>query len=90
MCSSDLKVAQAERDLVMRICGRFALHDREVAQVKRWLEVPPPPEEVDPALVPRAHRQMFLRAAELAVQADGKVAPAEADALATFRQLIED
>lgn len=86
---TDLKVAQAERDLVMRICGRLALHDREVAQVKQWLAVPPPSESVDPTQVPKAHRQMFLRAAELAVQADGKIAPAERDALATFRELIE-
>jgi hypothetical protein len=86
---TDLKVTQAERDLVMRICGRLALHDREVAQVKQWLAVPPAADEVDPTAVPKAHRQMFLRAAELAVQADGKVAPAEADALALFRELIE-
>lgn len=86
---TDLKVAQAERDLVMRICGRLGLHDREVAQVEQWLAAPPQADEVDPALVPKAHRQMFLRAAELAVQADGKIAPAERDALATFRQLIE-
>lgn len=86
---TDLKVTQAERDLVMRICGRLALHDREVAQVKQWLAVPPPPESVDPTQVPKAHRQMFLRAAELAAQADGHVAPAESEALATFRELIE-
>jgi hypothetical protein len=87
---TDLKVTQAERDLVMRICGRLALHDREVAQVRQWLAVPPAADELDPANVPKAHRQMFLRAAELAVQADGKVARAEADALALFRELIED
>lgn len=86
---TDLKVTQAERDLVMRICGRLALHDREVAQVKQWLAAPPPADEVDPTRVPKAHRQMFLRAAELAVQADGTIAPAEADALALFRELVE-
>ena len=86
---TDLKVTQAERDLVMRICGRLALQDREVAQVEQWLLVPPSPDAVDPTQVPKAHRQMFLRAAELAVQADGQIAPAERDALATFRELIE-
>lgn len=86
---TDLKVTQAERDLVMRICGRLALHDREVAQVKQWLAVPPAADDIDPTAVPKAHRQMFLRAAELAVQADGKVAPSEADALALFRELVE-
>jgi len=32
---------------------------------------------------------MEMTAAELAVHADGKVAPSEADALALFRELIE-
>ena len=45
---TDLKVAQQERDLVMRIAGRLALTEVEAKQVEQWLRVPPNIDEVDP------------------------------------------
>jgi hypothetical protein len=87
---TDLRVAQQERDLVMRIVGHLHLSDAEAAQVTEWLRVPPRGEEVDPTKVPREHREAFLKVAELAVQADGRVVPAERDALETFRALLAD
>lgn len=86
---TDLKVSQAERDLVMRIVGHLHLTDPEAAQVTEWLRVPPRPEEVDPTTVPREHRQLFLRTAELTVKVDGRVVPAERDALVMFRHLLD-
>ncbi|MFY9345846.1 MAG: TerB family tellurite resistance protein [Planctomycetota bacterium] len=86
---TDLKVAQQERDLVMRIAGRLALSDADLEQVKRWLQVPPNVEEVDPSAVPAAHRQLFLQVAELAIKADGRIVPAERDSLALFRDLLQ-
>ena len=85
---TDLRVEQAERDLVMRIAGYLHLTDEEVAQVKQWLEVPPAEDEVDPTSVPRKHRELFLEAAKLAVEADGRVVPAERDSVAIFRDLV--
>ncbi len=87
---TDLKVTQQERDLVMRIVGAMHLDDAEAKQVAGWLRVPPSPEDVDPTQVPRRHRELFLRAAELAVQADGRVVPAERETLALFRDLLGD
>lgn len=87
---TDLKVSQAERDLVMRITGRLGLTDAECKQVAAWLKVPPDIEDLDPASVPRAHRELFLRAAELVAKADGRVVPAERDGLALFRDLLTD
>lgn len=87
---TDLKVSQAERDLVMRIAGRMGLGDAEVRQVAQWLQVPPRDDEVDPATVPPAHRRMFLQAAEAMATADGRVVPAERDSLALFRDLLRD
>ncbi|MBL8755111.1 MAG: TerB family tellurite resistance protein [Planctomycetes bacterium] len=86
---TDLKVAQQERDLVMRIAGRLGLTEAESRQVAQWLQVPPNVEEVDPGAIPAAHRQLFLQAAELVVKADGRVVPAERDSLALFRDLLE-
>jgi uncharacterized tellurite resistance protein B-like protein len=87
---TDLEVAQAERDLVMRIAGRMSLTEAEVAQVAQWLRTPPDVEEVDPTSIPPAHRKLFLQAAELAVKADGRVVPAETESLALFRELLVD
>lgn len=87
---TDLKVQQEERDLVMRIAGRLGLEGRELDQVKSWLLVPPADEEVDPTAIPRAHRELFLGAAEATVLVDGKVVPAERDAVALFRGLLQD
>ena len=86
---TDLKVTQSERDFVMRVVGRMNLNEGEYRQVADWLRVPPAPEEVDPTTVPREHRQLFLAAAEVAVKADGRVVPAERDALGLFRDLLE-
>ena len=84
----DLEVRQEERDLVARMVGRLQLDDEEKARVSEWLESPPPPDSVDPALVPKAHRMKFLRAVESTVTVDGEVSSEERDALLVFAQLI--
>lgn len=86
---TDLHVSQAERDLVMRITGSLNLTDEESKQVQQWLEVPPPADEVDPTKVPKEHRQLILSTAELIVNADGKVVPAEQESLALLRDLLQ-
>jgi len=86
---TDLKVTQSERDFVMRVAGRMNLTEKEYKQVDAWLRVPPPADEIDPAAVPPAHRQLFLAAAEVAVKVDGRVAPAEREALALFREMLD-
>jgi uncharacterized tellurite resistance protein B-like protein len=85
---TDLAVSQAERDLVMRICGRLKLTDAEMQRVQAWLEVPPPPEEVDPTTVPHEHRQLFLTVAATMINADGHVTEAEHESLGLFRDLL--
>jgi uncharacterized tellurite resistance protein B-like protein len=87
---TDLKVTQQERDLVMRIAGALHLDATEAGRVAGWLERPPAADEVDPTQVPRAHRELFLAAAEEVLQADGRVVPAEREALALFRDLLQD
>lgn len=86
---TDLKVQQAERDLVMQLAGRWRLGAAELAQVREWLGAPPPADSVDPTLVPQAHREEFLAAAEAIVRADGRVVGAERDSLALFRELLD-
>ena len=84
----DLEVRQEERDLVAKFVRRLELDDEEKVRVSEWLESPPSPDSVDPALVPRAHRMKFLRAVESTVSVDGEVSQEERDALLVFAQLI--
>lgn len=85
---TDLQVQPQERDLVMRIAGRLGVTGKDLAQVQQWLAMPPKADEVDPASVPKQHRELFVHAAEWAIKADGKVVPAERDAMQLFRALL--
>ena len=64
------------------------LDEEEEQQVCEWLRSPPPPESVDPQLVPRAHRMTFLRAVESTITVDGEVSPEERESLLVFARLI--
>jgi len=85
---ADLEVKPEERELVARLIRRLQLDDEEKRQVFQWLESPPPPESVDPKLVPRAHRMKFLRAVESTVTVDGEVSVEERNSLLVFAKLI--
>jgi hypothetical protein len=84
----DLEVRATERAFVSRLVLRLQLDDEERRQVESWLTVPPPPESVDPALVPRAHRMRFVRAIESVIAVDGEASPLEREQLLSFAQLL--
>ena len=85
---ADLEVQDAERSLVARMIERLDLNPAESNLARSWLEVPPRPEELDPAEIPRAHRELFLQAAREVIAADGEIDPDEAENLALFEQLL--
>ena len=85
---ADLEIADQERRLVHRMVAKFGLAEDEKKQVARWLEVPPRAEEVDPALVPHAHRQLFLQAAREVIAADGEISEDERENLSLLEQLL--
>ena len=85
---ADLEVQQEERSFVQRLIGQFDLDDHERKQIKGWLEVPPPPEEVDPAAVPAKHRKLFLETVRELVAADDHIDPEEHENLKLFEQLL--
>lgn len=86
---ADLEVQDEERNFVRKMIDRLELDEDEIAQVDRWLEVPPAPEEVDPAGIPREHRQLFIDAARAMVVVDGRVDPEEAENLALLEMLVQ-
>jgi len=74
---ADARIAPEERALVQRMIAKLQLDAAERRQVLAWLDAPPPPESVDPKLVPPEHRALFLHALESIVSVDGDIAPAE-------------
>lgn len=87
---ADLEVADAERAFVKRLSNHLGLSEEELTQVDAWLELPPKAEELDPAEIPRAHREMFLDAIRAVVVSDGRVDKGEVENLALFEMLLQD
>jgi hypothetical protein len=85
---ADLVVHPSERDFVARLTARLELGDEERRQVDAWLARPPPPESVDPALVPGEHRMRFIRAIESVIAVDGEISSLERARLLSFAQLL--
>jgi len=87
---ADLEIQDEERSFVAKMSEKLGLTAEELDQVRGWLDVPPPAEELDPSSIPREHRQLFLDAARAMVVADGRVDPEEAENLALFEMLVQD
>jgi uncharacterized tellurite resistance protein B-like protein len=85
---ADLEIRDEERAFIARLVKRLELEDDEIAQVEQWLRIPPKPEDIDPNLVPHAHKELFLDCARRMIKADGRVDPAERETLQLLEQLI--
>ncbi len=87
---SDLTVRASERDFVHRLVRAMEFGKEERDMVEGWLKHPPPPEEVDPMLIPLEHKKLFLTAAADLIRVDGEVDEREAEDLALLRELLGD
>jgi uncharacterized tellurite resistance protein B-like protein len=85
---ADLRVADLERQFVHRMVRKLELRDDEAQLVEGWLELPPTPEEVDPAEIPAEHRQLFLEVARDVVLADGELSREERENLVLLQELL--
>ena len=85
---ADLEIADAERDFIVKMVVRLGLDEEEQEQVAQWLEVPPRADDLDPADVPKEHRQLFLDAAKAMILSDGSVEDVEAENLIILDQLL--
>ena len=85
---ADLEIRPEEKDLIVRMVHRLELDDEDRQQVAEWLQVPPRPDDVDPADIPREHRQIFLDAAKAMILSDGNVEDVEAENLIILEQLL--
>src|SRR4051812_26392573 len=85
---ADLEVRDTERALVRKMVKELGLEKADATQVERWLALPPKPEEVDPASIPREHKKLFVEAARAMIAADGEIDPEERESLSLLEQLI--
>lgn len=85
---ADLEVSETEREFVINLVDLLDLNDDEREQVATWLEVPPRADDVDPADVPREHRQLFLDAAKAMILSNGRLGNVEAENLVILDQLL--
>jgi len=85
---SDLEVGRSEKSFLLGLALRLGVPDDEIEQIEEWLERPPPPEEVDPALVPAEHRALFLEAVRGAMSADHELDPPERETLRLLEELL--
>jgi len=85
---ADLEVQKQERQFVHKMVRRLDLDAADKEQVDKWLEVPPPPEEVDPSTVPAQHRQLFLETIRALIAADDVFNPEERENLKLFEMLL--
>lgn len=85
---ADLEVQDEEREFIGRLMTQLELDEAERAQVADWLEVPPPADELDPADIPVAHREIFLDTARAMIVSDGKIDAGEAENFVLFEMLV--
>ncbi len=85
---ADLEIQDDERVFIGKLVKELELDDAEKALVDGWLEVPPRAEEVDPAEIPKAHRQLFLDTVRAIIVSDGKIDRDEAESFALLEALM--
>ena len=85
---ADLEIQDEERAFITKLITELELDEAEQAQVERWLEIPPRAEELDPAEIPRSHREIFLETARAMIVADGRIDEDEAENFALFEALM--
>lgn len=85
---ADLEVKASEKKLVHKMVKSLKLNKDEAKQVEKWLQLPPKAEEVDPAEIPRAHRQLFLDTVKAMIVADGEIAEEEAESFRLLQMLM--
>src|SRR5262245_61145592 len=87
---ADLQIKNKERAFVRNLVKKLKLSAEDAKLVDGWLQVPPRPEEIDPATIPRAHRQLFLDTARATITADGDIDPEEQLNLQLLENILSD
>ncbi|MEM1178652.1 MAG: TerB family tellurite resistance protein [Acidobacteriota bacterium] len=84
---ADLETQRDELTLIRKLMKALELEDAR-GQIEAWLDRPPAPEDVDPASVPRADRELLLDLARAVFDADGEVTPEEREQFRLLEKLL--
>ena len=87
---ADLEIQPEERVFISRLIQRLELGEEEDLQVQQWLERPPSLDDLDPTVIPAAHRRFFVEAIEGLIAADGEISDEEGESFEIFKQLLSD
>ncbi len=79
---ADLEITPGEIAFIQRLIGRLHLSAEDAVEAASWLKTPPIEDTVDPADIPKRHRQLFLDAVREMVEADGVASAEEKESLA--------
>jgi uncharacterized membrane protein YebE (DUF533 family) len=86
---ADFEIQKEERAFIGKLVRQLELDDDEKREVEGLLQRPPRPEDVDPARIPKRHREIFLDVARATIAADGMVAPEEIENLELLEALLK-
>lgn len=86
---ADFEIQKEERAFIGKLVRQLELDDDEKREVEGLLQRPPRPEDVDPARIPKRHREIFLDVARATIAADGMVAPEEVENLELLEALLK-
>ena len=87
---TDLEIRDGERKLVERLMARMQLSAEDRAEVAGYLHVAPAPESINPKLVPREHRRIFIDSVRALIYADGEVDAEEREQFERLRTALSD
>ncbi len=84
---ADLQITPGEVAFIQRLIGRLHLSAQDAIEAASWLETPPIADDIDPARIPKRHRQLFLDAVREMVEVDGVASAEEKESLALLARL---
>ena len=85
---ADLEIREEEREFVASLIKRLEMDEDEARQVAGWLRLPPSPESIDPTLIPREHRRLFVDEIRGVIESDGEIAEKERENLELLNRLL--
>ena len=85
---ADLKIVEAERAMIDRLCKNLELTAQERKEVDAMLAQPPHPDDVDPLSIPDHLKEYILSAAQAISIVDGDFDEKEAELLDIFKAVL--
>ena len=93
MCAfawADLEIQEEEQEMIERLMVSLKVPPEDQNLILTWLEVPPPPEVIDPYAVDPEFRSQIYKAAKAIVLSDGELHQLEKEMLELLRDAFTE